>query len=155
MPHPGHQNRSVNRSLIDAVKLDCPVEGGARQDFAYYVVKTSDAVKTRDGEDKRSACRQRTRLRSGKVLDPRNALLTECQIYDRSVNGARIRLIGDTPLPRNVRLYEDSPERLIEANVVWRKDREIGLSFNLSARPRRISRAQLAYLRGRFYAAGR
>ncbi len=129
--------------MIDAIKRDRPSDGDARHDFTYCVVKPKDAG------DKRSARRRRTRLRSGKLLDPRNALLIDCQIYDRSEKGARIRLIGDCPVPR----YEESPERLLEANVVWRKDREIGLCFTPNAQSRLISKAQLAHLRGHFYRA--
>jgi hypothetical protein len=143
----GHQEKNAHRLVIDAVKVDRPGEGGARQNFTYCVVKTPD-----EG-NRRSARRRRTRLRSGKVLDPRNAFLIDCQIYDRSGKGARIRLIGDRPVPSKIRLYEESPERLLEAKVVWRKDREIGLCFNANAESRWISKAQLAHLRGHFYAA--
>jgi hypothetical protein len=129
--------------VIDAIKLIRPGDGDPRADFTYCVVKPKTG-------DKRSARRRRTRLRSGKLLDPRNALLIDCQIYDRSEKGARIRLIGECPVPRSIRLYEESPERLLEANVVWRKDREIGLCFTPNAQPRSISKAQLAHLRGHF-----
>ena len=103
MHHPRQQNRSVNGPVIDAIKRDRPGDGDARHDFTYCVVKPKDAG------DERSARRRRTRLRSGKLLDPRNALLIDCQIYDRSEKGARIRLIGDCPVPRSIRLYEESP----------------------------------------------
>ncbi len=149
MHHPGQQNKSADRPLIDAIKRDRPGDGGARHDFTYCEVKPKDAG------DKRSAPRRRTRLRSGKLLDPRNALLIDCQIYDRSEKGARIRLIGECPVPRSIRLYEESPERLLEANVIWRKDREIGLCFTPNAQPSSISKAQLAHLRGHFYRAGK
>jgi len=145
--HPRQQNKSANRPVIDAIKRDRPGDGDARHDFTYCVIEPKDAG------DKRSARRRRTRLRSGKLLDPRNALLIDCQIYDRSEKGARIRLIGECPVPRSIRLYEESPERLLEANVVWRKDREIGLCFTPNAQPGSISKAQLAHLRGHFYTA--
>jgi hypothetical protein len=145
--HQGHQNRSGKRLVIDAIKLARPGEGDARRNFTYCVVKAKDAG------NRQLARRRRTRLRSGKLLDPRNALLIDCQIYDRSEKGARIRLVGDTAVPSKIRFYEESPERLLEAKVVWRKDREIGLCFNSNAPPRRISKAQLAALRGNFYTA--
>ncbi len=144
MHHPRQHHKSASRPVIDAVKCDCPGDGGRRADFTYSVVGAGD---------KRSARRRRTRLRSGKLLDPGNALLIDCQIYDRSEKGARIRLIGDRPVPRYIRLYEEAPERLLEAHVVWRKDREIGLCFAPNTEPRRISKAQLANLRGNFYVA--
>ncbi|HUZ90654.1 MAG TPA: hypothetical protein VMU78_01950 [Methylocella sp.] len=98
--------------MNDAIKLARLGEGDARRNFTYCVVKAKDAG------NRRLARRRRTRLRSGKLLDPRNALLIDCQIYDRSEKGARIRLIGDTPVPIKIRFYEESPERLLEAKVV-------------------------------------
>ena len=86
--------------MIDAIKRDRPGDGDARHDFTYCVVKPKDAG------DKRSAHRRRTRLRSGKLLDPRNALLIDCQVYDRSEKGARIRLIGVKSLHVRVLAYE-------------------------------------------------
>jgi hypothetical protein len=147
-----HQDRRFKRPVINARKLDRPADGGMHPGFSYYVVKTSYAAMARDAGDHRQVHRHRTRLRSGKVLDPCNGFLSDCQIYDRSERGARIRLTRDIPVPGTFRLYEDWPESLNEANVIWRKDRELGLRFNLAAQPRRISRSQLASLRGRFYA---
>lgn len=142
-----NQNKNRNLPFINAVKLDRALDGGSRQAFAYYVVTSKDP------REQRQARRCRTRLRSGKVLDPCNALLTDCQIYDWSETGARIRLARDVSVPLTVRLYVDWPETLIEAKAVWRKGREMGLCFDLLAPPRRISRAQLAHLRGYFYSA--
>ena len=99
--------------MIDAIKLIRPGDGDPRADFTYCVVKPKATG------DKRSARRRRTRLRSGKLLDPRNALLIDCQIYDRSEKGARIRLIGECPVPRSIRLYEESPERLLELRRIF------------------------------------
>lgn len=146
MPHPLDQNAGVARAMLDAIKVDRPEDGDARQNCTYYVAET------RNSSDKRSTPRRRTRLRSGKVLDHRNAFLIECQIFDRSEKGARIRLVEDIWAPGNIRLFEDAPQTLIDAIVVWRKDREIGLCFNPCAQSRGITKAQLACLRGRYYA---
>ena len=105
--------------------------------------------------DKRSLPRHRTRLRSGKVLNLANRYLVECQIHDRSPRGARLRLLGDVVVPDALRLYDDAAASVADADVVWRKDREIGLVFADGKRARDISRAQLAGLRGKYYAAGR
>lgn len=146
MPHPLDQNTGVTRARIDAIKLDHPQVGDAGQNCTYFIAEI------RNSSDKRLMRRRRTRLRSGKVLDPRNAFLIECQIFDRSEKGARIRLVEDIWAPGNIRLYEDAPQTLIDAIVVWRKDREIGLCFNPCARSRGITKAQLTCLRGRYYA---
>jgi hypothetical protein len=120
---------------------DCAVA-----DFAYSVRVVAK------GADRRSAHRRRTRLRSGKILDLCNAFMVECQIYDRSDKGVRVRLLADIPAQPVIRLYEDDPERLRDARVVWWKDFELGLCFVRRAGARRISRTQLTCLRGRYYA---
>ncbi len=51
-----------------------------------------------------------------------------------------------------IRLYEDDPERLRDARIVWRKDCELGLCFVPRSGGRRISRTQLTCLRTRYYA---
>ena len=115
------------------------------QSFAYCVTFAKSV-------DRRSSGRRRTRLRSGKLLDLHNAFLIECQIFDRSHKGARVRLCADIQAPNAIRLYEDFPERLLDARVVWRKKRELGLRFVRPLAPRVISRTQLTCLRGRYYA---
>ena len=49
-----------------------------------------------------------------------------------------------------IRLYEDDPERLRDARIVWRKDCELGLCFVPRSGGRRISRTQLTCLRTRY-----
>ncbi|VFU06958.1 hypothetical protein [Methylocella tundrae] len=134
------------RPFAQARKVAVLVQGRVARDFAYCVHDTIKRV------ERRAARRRRTRLRSGKILNRQNAFLIECQIYDRSDRGARVRLLGDVPAPVAMRLYEDYPERLIDAYVIWRKDRELGLCFIQSPASLKISRLQLACLRGRHYA---
>jgi len=143
-----HQNGNAKLPVIDAIKIDHLQKDSSRQNFTYCVVKISS-----EAAEKRSVRRCRTRLRSGSVLDPCNVLLSDCQIYDRSERGARIRLVRDISVPSRLRLYEDWPEKLWEAKVIWRKEREVGLCFDLKALSRTISGVQLACLRGRFYNA--
>jgi hypothetical protein len=78
--------------------------------------------------------------------------LIECHIYDRSDKGARVRLLADIPARPVIRLYEDDPERLLDARIVWRNERELGLCFVPRRGARRISRTALTCLRGRYYA---
>ena len=98
------------------------------------------------------ARRRRTRLRSGKILNLGNGFVIECQIYDRSEKGVRVRLFADIPAEPVIRLYEDDPERLSDARVVWRKGSELGLCFIRRNGARRLSRTQLTCLRRRYYA---
>ncbi|MGQ7792548.1 PilZ domain-containing protein [Faunimonas sp. B44] len=107
------------------------------------------------GGEKRSEARRRTRLRSGKVLDTRNAFLIECLIHDRSDLGARLRLVEPAPVPDLIHLFEDDSAEVIGATVVWRRGQEIGVRFELGRERPRISGPERASLAGRFYAVGR
>jgi hypothetical protein len=113
--------------------------------FAYSVRVIDDA-------ERRTEPRRRTRLRSGKILDLRNEFLIECQVLDRSEMGARVRLYADIPSQSLIRLYEDKPERLLDAYIVWRRDFDVGLGFNRVSGARRLTRIQLICLRSHFYA---
>lgn len=115
-----------------------------RFDFAYCACPSL--------ADRRGEARRRTRLRSGKVLDETNAFLAECQVYDRSLHGVRLRLLTAIPAVSRLRLYEDSPERLIEARIVWRRRHEIGLQIAAAPPPPKIDAIDLLALRRRYYA---
>ena len=135
-----------NGPVFEAARVVDLGGGRAGADFAYSVrLVAKDA-------DRRSARRRRTRLRSGKILDLGNGFMIECQIYDRSEKGVRVRLFEDIPARPVIRLYEDDPERLSDARIVWRKGFELGLCFIRRNDARRISRTQLTCLRSRYYA---
>ncbi len=139
-------NKDADGPVFEAAKVADLGRGRAAADFAYSVrIIAKDA-------DRRSAQRRRTRLRSGKILDLGNGFMIECQIYDRSDEGVRVRLLADIPAQSVIRIYEDDPERLRDARVVWRKDFELGLCFIRRVGARAISRTQLTCLRGRYYA---
>jgi hypothetical protein len=105
--------------------------------------------------DRRSSLRRRTRLRSGKIVDPGSRFLIDCQIYDRSDGGARLRLLASASVPAKIQLFEALPESLTDATVVWRREREIGICFEPPARPRKLSKTELMLLRGGYNPARR
>jgi hypothetical protein len=63
-----------------------------------------------------------------------------------------VRLLADIPARTMIRLYEDDPERMLDARVGWRRGRELGLCFVPRRGARRISRTALTCLRSRYYA---
>ena len=132
--------------VFDAAPLPGGLVSPDAPAFAYSVRLVDN------GGDRRLARRSRTRLRSGKILDIANEFLIECQVYDRSDYGARVRLGSDIPPQAALRLYEDDPERLRDVRIVWRSGAELGLSFIRRQGVRRITRIQLICLRDRFYA---
>lgn len=79
--------------------------------------------------EKRAERRARTRLRSGRILDARNRLLAEVALHDRSSTGWRLQLLDDVPLPSRFRFYDDELRRAFEAELVWRRGREVGVGI--------------------------
>jgi hypothetical protein len=107
------------------------------------------------GGDKRSSQRRRTRLRCGKIVDPRNSFLIDCQIYDLSDGGARLRLFACAALPEQIQLFENLPERLTDAKIAWQRNREIGICFMRGGRPRELTGIELTLLRAGYNPAKR
>ncbi len=108
--------------------------------------------------DKRKCPRRRTRLRSGKLATLKNRFLSDCQIFDRSEKGARVRLAGRMDLPEHVRLFDDELQVLFTARVAWRRGNEAGLCFvdpEEAVRRSRENEKLIRCFRERFYAIGR
>ena len=101
--------------------------------------------------DKRANSRRRTRLRSGKVADPSGAFLTECLIYDRSDEGARLRVAKSGSVPDRVLLFDDELNSLSAAAVAWRRPYELGIRFMPETNPGRVPEI-VRKLSGKYYA---
>lgn len=95
---PVRQDTAIGGLLVEAVKVDRHDGGGRTPEFIYCVIETAN------GDERRSMRRLRTRLQSGKILKSHNAFLIEYQIYDRSEQGARIRLLADILASTSIRL---------------------------------------------------
>ncbi len=145
---PGGPARPKPAPLLEAAKLDGPRSQKDAQGASYRVTEPPAAK----DDDRRSLRRKRTRLRAGKILDRDNRFLVECQIRDRSMFGAQLRPIEPVILPRLIRFYDDEKATLIEAEVVWRQNGEIGVQFGPKVNSRLMSAAQLAGLAGKYYA---
>ena len=102
--------------------------------------------------EKRSRDRKRTRLRTGKILNSHNRFIVECTVHDRSVQGARIRLLKTVNVPQILRLYDDERQTLTTASIMWRRNLEIGLCFQGESDTSRIKIAELEALARRYYA---
>ena len=153
MPCSAHRSAATSPPVIDARKFDGSQQWPAGE-VTYYVVKTSvphgfgktsstakarpqapwGTATVKPTRESRVSPRQRTRLRSGQIFDPLKRELIDCQIYDRSETGARLRLFANIQFPPKIRVYEDQPDRRNDALIVWRKGREIGVRFIVSKR---------------------
>ena len=145
MPHP-NRPQTIRPLPVRGHRLRRAADLKNAGAFAYFV----ETLVTPG--DRRLTVRRRTRLRSGKILDLGNGFLAECQIYDRSAAGARLRVLGNSEIPRAIRLFEDERDCLVDADIIWRRGREAGIRLVNVARGPNLSRAHLTSLRGKFYA---
>jgi hypothetical protein len=81
------------------------------------------------GRDKRSEPRWRTRLQSGRILDSRNRVLTDCQVHDRSSRGAQLRIPVNATLPSRFRFFDDVAKQLFEVQLAWQRGQDAGVRF--------------------------
>jgi hypothetical protein len=125
-----------------------------RSDAVTYSVVESETAHPASG-DRRNDARRRTRLRSGKVVDPGNRFIVECQIRERSQEGARLLLVKPAEIPDRIGLFDDSELSIRTAEIIWRQALEIGIRFTPEHDSEEIKESDLAALSGKFYAVGK
>ncbi|MDJ0930856.1 PilZ domain-containing protein [Breoghania sp.] len=69
-------------------------------------------------------------LQGGKIVYGRSALLIDCMIRDLSEEGARLKVANARDVPDNIRLFNSGDNMLVDAEVVWRSPREVGIPFD-------------------------
>jgi hypothetical protein len=106
-------------------------------------------------EERRNDPRRRTRLRWGKVVDAGNRFIVECQIRERSPEGARLLLVKQANLPDRIGLFDDAELSIRTAEIMWRRSLEIGIRFTPELDSDDIKETDLAALSGKFYAVGK
>ena len=92
--------------ILRAAKISPGESGILSNGTANFDEVTYYAVRTAALGERRVSPRRRTRLRSGKVVDSRSAYLIDCQIYDWSGTGARLRLFDNISVPGRDQLFE-------------------------------------------------
>ena len=100
---------------------------------------------------RRETARQRTRLRSGKVAGIGGNFLVDCQIFDRSPKGVRLRLAEPIKLPDHIRLFDDEYATLSVANIVWVDGQDVGIEFLQGPGSVERDGKEHAALEGRYY----
>lgn len=101
--------------------------------------------------DKRAGSRRRVRFRSGKLATPDGKFLSDCQIYDRSSEGARLRLEASASIPEDALLFDDEKNSLSAVAVAWRRSNELGIRFMMEL-DTPVSREIAKKLSGKYYA---
>ncbi|MEN5277900.1 PilZ domain-containing protein [Brucella sp. TWI432] len=86
-------------------------------------------VRKRPTSERRSEERQRTRLRSGKIVGLDGRFIIECQFSDIASHGARLRTADVPSLPERFWLFDDFYGRALLTRIVWRQNCEIGVQF--------------------------
>jgi hypothetical protein len=118
-----------------------------RGEVAYWVVSPAD-----NSADQRAHSRERTRLRSVKLLDGAYRFVCEGRICDRSRNGLRLALAQDVPLPPQLAVHIDETSEVREVKVIWRRGSTIGIRLHSDAPANALTVSQRYALRERYYA---
>jgi len=138
--------------LLEARRLNTLSAEAARslanKGFVAYAVIHEDGARKDDARRERRA---RTRLRSAKVIDGKNAFLCEAIVHDRSSEGMRLILARNVGLPARFGVYEDESGDMITAALAWRRGQTIGLSITRPGPPAPMTLAQSKALGGRYY----
>ena len=107
-------------------------------------------------EQKRRSCartpRERTRLRSAKLLDGAYRFLCEGRICDRSRDGLRLALARDVTLPPRLAVHIDETSEVREAKVIWRRGSTIGVRLQETLPADAMTASRRSALRERYYA---
>jgi PilZ domain len=133
-----------------ALKLGRKLAG--RGEVAYWVVSSAGRSPADKSADQRAHSRERTRLRSAKLLDGAYRFVCEGRICDRSRNGLRLALAQDVPLPPQLAVHIDETSEVREAKVIWRRGSTIGIRLHSDAPANALTASQRYVLRERYYA---
>ncbi len=123
-----------------------------RNEIAYWVVSPEARPPYGKHVDQRRVLRERTRLRSAKLLDGSYRFLCEGRICDRSPDGLRLALAHDIALPPQLAVHIDETSEVREAKIIWRRGSTIGLRLQEAARADALRPCDRYALNERYYA---
>jgi hypothetical protein len=133
-----------------ALKLGRKLAG--RGEIAYWVVSPEGRPPESKRADLRAHPRERTRLRSAKLLDGTYRFVCEGRICDRSREGLRLALARDIALPPQLAVHVDETSEVREAKVIWRRGSTIGVRLRSAAPADALRPCDRYALRERYYA---
>ena len=123
-----------------------------RGEIAYWVVSPEGRPPEVRRVERRGRPRERTRLRSAKVLDGAYRFLCEGRICDRSSEGLRLALARDIEIPPEFAVHIDETSEVREAQVVWRRGSTIGVRLSALASEGALRPCDRYALKERYYA---
>jgi hypothetical protein len=162
LPGAGHQGDAHGPVLLGvergdwrarpeaALKLGRKLAG--RGEVAYWVVLPEGGPPETRRANHRAHVRERTRLRSAKLLDGAYRFVCEGRICDRSRNGLRLALARDVSLPPQLAVHIDETSEVREAKVIWRRGATVGIRLQSVAPASALTASQRHALRERYYA---
>lgn len=118
-----------------------------RGEIAYWAVSPGG-----QRAEQRTDPRERTRLRSAKLLDGAYRFLCEGAIRDRSRHGLRLALARDIALPLELKVHIDETAQVRDATVIWRRGATIGIRVGKAAPADALRPSDRYALRERYYA---
>ena len=118
-----------------------------RGEIAYWVVSPG-----RQRADERADRRERTRLRSAKLLDGAYRFVCEGRICDRSRHGLRVSLARNIALPSQLAVHIDETSEVRDAQVIWRRGSTIGIRLMEAAPADALRPSDRHALKERYYA---
>jgi hypothetical protein len=123
-----------------------------REEIAYWVVSDDERSPSDKSANLRAHRRQRTRLRSAKLLDGSYRFLSEGRVCDRSRDGLRLMLARDVTLPPRLAVHIDETSEVREAKIIWRRGSTIGVELQETPPADAMTASQRSALRERYYA---
>jgi hypothetical protein len=127
-------------------------ELASRGEIAYWAVSPEARLDEREPAELRAHPRERTHLRSAKLLDGAYRFLCEGRICDRSRDGLRLGLVRDIALPPQLAVHIDETSEVREAKVMWRRGSTIGIRLRSAAPADALRPCDRYALRERYYA---
>ena len=105
----------------------------------------------KSSKDRRAEERQRTRLRSGKIIGLDGRFLVECQFSDIAPHGAKLRTVEASRVPERFWLFDDFYVRALLARIAWRGGAELGVQFISDPSVPPLDDERLRQLAGKYY----
>ncbi|MBV2144358.1 PilZ domain-containing protein [Falsochrobactrum sp. TDYN1] len=102
-------------------------------------------------KDRRTEERQRTRLRSGKIVSLDGRFIIECQFSDIAPHGAKLRTLEASGVPERFWLFDDFYVRALLARTIWRDGSELGVRFTTDPSVPLLDDERLRQLAGKYY----
>ena len=123
-----------------------------RGEIAYWVTTPETEATSPHRTEQRGGAREKTRLRSAKLLTAAYRFVCECRICDRSLNGLQLALTRNIGLPSRMAVHIDETGEVRHAEVVWRRGTIVGVRLYDAAPLGALRPSDRLALKERYYA---